>query len=176
MGFQEACDNAVLVRIQSEPPIDIPVATPAGMTVLKIMSWADCSADIRPKDAKGLGCLLSTYENIPCVRNQLFESESIMERYDWDIRLAGAHKLGMGSASIAATRTCEEIVKILTERQDRLVQEMCEHIDSDCSAEQYDDRGICKRLSKSIKNLALPAASIIAVILGFLSNAIEGGC
>jgi len=36
LGFQEASKHSVMVRIQDEPPIDIPVATPQGMALLKI--------------------------------------------------------------------------------------------------------------------------------------------
>lgn len=38
IGFQEAYDTAEWVRIQDEPELDIPVATPAGMMLLKLNS------------------------------------------------------------------------------------------------------------------------------------------
>ncbi len=54
LGFQEACENAKIVRVQNDPPVDIPVATPVGMAVLKLIAWTDRNADMRSKDAKDL--------------------------------------------------------------------------------------------------------------------------
>ncbi len=47
LGFQEACDNAEWVRIQENPELDVPVATPAGMSLLKIIAWTDRAGDLR---------------------------------------------------------------------------------------------------------------------------------
>jgi len=67
LGFQEACDNAEIVRIQDELAIDIPVATPAGIALLKIIAWTDRKNN-RKKDAKDLFYLLNTYDQIPATR------------------------------------------------------------------------------------------------------------
>ena len=64
LGFKEACEHAEWVRVQSGPDIDIPVVTPVGMSLLKIISWTDRSADLRNKDAKDIAYLLANYEEI----------------------------------------------------------------------------------------------------------------
>ena len=133
LGFQEAHDDAELVRIQNEPPIDIPVATPKGMAVLKIISWIYRTADLRKKDAKDLRYLMANYEKIPALQNGLYEDTALMEQYDWDIELAGAHQLGADARAIAGEQTQRKINELFngdsTLSVERLIEEMCDHHD-----------------------------------------------
>lgn len=134
LGFQEVCDNAEIVRIQDEPPVDIPVATPEGMAVLKLIAWTDRAADKRRKDAKDLLYLFTTYEKIPAISNILYEDQDLMESYGWDIELASAYQLGVEAENIAGDKTCEAIVNLFdgennTLSVEMLVEEMCEQID-----------------------------------------------
>ena len=133
LGFQEACDHAQWVRLQEDPVLDVPVATPAGLTLLKLIAWTDRSVDLRRKDAVDLGYLLSTYEQIPDVRDALYEDENtaIMEGYDWDLSLAAAHLLGRHARAIARSDTQRRIAHLADEELellnlDRLAEEMCE--------------------------------------------------
>lgn len=137
LGFQEACDHAQWVRLQEDPALDVPVATPAGLTLLKLIAWTDRSVDLRRKDAVDLGYLLSTYEQIPDTRDALYEDENtgIMEGYDWDLSLAAAHLLGRHARAIARSDTRRRIAHLADGEPepltlDRFAEEMCEHIDS----------------------------------------------
>jgi predicted nucleotidyltransferase len=137
LGFQEACDHAQWVRLREEPALDVPVATPAGLTLLKLIAWTDRSVDLRRKDALDLGYLLSTYEQIPDIRDALYEDENtgIMEGYDWDLSLAAAHLLGRHTRAIARSDTQQRIAHLADGELepltlDRLAEEMYEHIDS----------------------------------------------
>ena len=137
LGFQEACDHAQWVRLQEDPALDVPVATPAGLTLLKLIAWTDRSVDLRRKDAVDLGYLLSTFEQIPDIQDALYEDENagIMEGYDWDLSLAAAHLLGRHARAIAQSDTRQRIAHLADGEPeplnlDRLAEEMCEHIDS----------------------------------------------
>lgn len=133
LGFQEAYRHAEIVRIQNEPPIDIPVATPKGMAVLKVISWADRTADMRKKDAKDLRYLMANYEKIPAIKDGLYEDSTLMEQYDWDIELAGAHQLGVDARSIAGEQTFRAINGLFSGESvlgvDRLIEDMCDHLE-----------------------------------------------
>ena len=134
LGFQDVCDSAEIVRIQDEPPVDIPVATPAGMAVLKLIAWTDREADMRGKDAKDLLYLFTTYEKIPAVSDDLFEDQSLMERYDWELSLASAHQLGIDAELIVENQTYDVIANFFEDRHEhlsveRLIEEMCERIE-----------------------------------------------
>ena len=61
-GFQEAHQSAIQVLIQQDPPIQIPVASPQGLALLKIIAWDDRDHDLRAKDAKDLAYLLESYQ------------------------------------------------------------------------------------------------------------------
>lgn len=136
LGFKEACDNAEWLRIQEEPVLDMPVATPVGMSLLKIISWADRAIELRNKDAKDIAYLLSTYELIPEVKDTLYSEEQILETYDWDVMQAGACLLGRRARDIAK----EEIVRMIDAlgqeelpglHLDLLTEEMCIHIENE---------------------------------------------
>jgi predicted nucleotidyltransferase len=134
LGFQEVCDNAEIVRIQDDPPVDIPVATPEGLAVLKLIAWADRTADLRGKDAKDLLYLFTTYEKIPTINSGLHEDQDLMEYYDWDIELASAYQLGVDAESIAEDQTYDAIASLFNGEHESLsvellVEEMCEQID-----------------------------------------------
>ena len=140
LGFQEACDAAEWVRVQDDPELDIPVATPVGMVLLKLIAWTDRAQDLRKKDAMDIAYLLSTYEAIQEVKEALYDvgNTQTMDAYDWDVTQAAAHLLGQHAKDIARENTRQEVVKLANGGMgalnvERLTEEMCEHIDN-----QYD--------------------------------------
>ena len=135
-GFQDACDAADWVRVQEEPePLDIPVASPAGMAVLKLIAWTDREVNLRGKDATDLAYLLRTYETIPEVRDTLYGEESkIMEACEWDLSIAASHLLGRHAAEISGGQTRAHVLSLRrgelgSRSPERLTQEMCEQVD-----------------------------------------------
>ncbi len=136
LGFDEACADAEIVCIQSDPAVNIPVATPKGMVLLKLIAWMDRARELRSKDAKDFTYLLKTYEKIKAINDHLYEDQQLMEQYAWDIERAAAHQLGEHSAAIASEKTHAAIVELLSDRRkslstQRLIEEMCEQIESD---------------------------------------------
>lgn len=131
LGFKEVCENAEIVRIREEPPLDIPVASIEGIVLLKIVAWADRAVkEMRQKDAKDICYLIKNYEDIPEVMKSMFEDEKLMVTYDWDGNLAGAHLLGKNAGEIASIKTREVIQNFLDEKidglnPDDLIEEMC---------------------------------------------------
>ena len=136
LGFKEACDNAEWVRIQEAPVLDVPVATPVGMSLLKIISWTDRAIELRNKDAKDIAYILSTYELIPEVKDTLYAEEKIIGTYDWDVKQAGACLLGRRARDIAKENTIKMIEALRQEtlpglHLDLLTEEMCTHIETE---------------------------------------------
>ncbi len=129
LGFQEALNNANTVRLRDIPILDIPVASPEGMTILKFIAWIDRAADVRKKDAKDIAYLLTTYENIPAISDQLYREATLMELYGWDITLASAHQLGINVKQITLPKTHGVISEVLNRQfpklpLERLLNEM----------------------------------------------------
>lgn len=104
MGFQEAFEHAWVVTITDEPSVRCNVASPAGVALLKLIAWTERDSQTRKKDASDLLYLMDTYRHIPHIGNTLYE-EGFAERSDWDLRLAGAAKLGADAGAIANTAT-----------------------------------------------------------------------
>jgi predicted nucleotidyltransferase len=107
LGFREAIETADIVRLRDSPPLDVPIVTMAGLSILKIIAWTSRLADIRRKDAIDLLYLLKHYERIPSVIERLYEIGRLPEKYDWDISLAAAHLLGSDAAEILHPSTIE---------------------------------------------------------------------
>lgn len=107
LGFSEACEYAVNVIIDDQTELTVPVATPVGMILLKIIAWTDRVADMRRKDAVDIKYILENYELIPSVTDQAYEKENtdIMEAYGWDLTLASVHLLGRHAREVSADVT-----------------------------------------------------------------------
>jgi len=140
-GFQEAVENVVNIIIQDDPKIEIPVVMPPGLSLLKIICWTDRDADIRNKDAKDLLYLLRSYEDIPEIRESIFEYTVEMEGFDWDITLGSAFKLGIDAAAISSKQTKEYLKRIENDQidkrpSDQLIEDMCENIEQEFERNQ----------------------------------------
>jgi predicted nucleotidyltransferase len=126
LGFMEAHEHADIVRIQESPAIDIRVATPVGLTLLKLMAWRDRSPDVRSKDAVDLRYLLDYYDRIPEVSDTLYSDAELGERYSWDTELMAAELLGQRVREITGTDAAQVILSLTGDPQtlDTLVLEM----------------------------------------------------
>lgn len=68
LGFREALDNADKMIIDQTPPLHLPVVSPVGLVLLKLVSWSERDRDIRRKDAQDIVYLLRHYESIPYIK------------------------------------------------------------------------------------------------------------
>ncbi len=130
LGFHEAVEHAQWVRIRDKPVLDIPVVSPPGLAILKLIAWVDRSSDLRRKDALDLAYLLASYEAIPAIQDAVYDDMQIMEQYGFDQALAAAHFLGGHARSIARDTTQRRIAALargqLTPLSvERLAEEMC---------------------------------------------------
>lgn len=124
LGFQEACDDSLNVCIQENPELNIFVATPAGLALMKLIAWKDREADKRKKDANDLHYLLRNYEKIPVISDHLYSDQKIAEYYGWDMEMAGAHQLGVDTTLIADRVTAAVVEHVLTSNFEDLVQDI----------------------------------------------------
>lgn len=106
LGFCEALDHAMTVRISDTPALDIAVASPAGISLLKLVAWLDREIEQRRKDALDLGYLIHTYTKIPVIFDAVYE-QGFMEAQGWDEDKASAMKLGSEAGAMASPATRE---------------------------------------------------------------------
>lgn len=108
VGFQDALDNADWLTIATEPALELPVASPDGLALMKLVAWSERDAQTRRKDAADIAYLASNYENIPGQMDRLFDQHgSILEAHGWDTRLAGAQLLGKETHRLPANQRCK---------------------------------------------------------------------
>jgi len=103
-GFSEAFANALQVQISEDPEIVIPVASPAGICLLKLIAWLDRETDLRSKDASDFIYLVETYSKIPEIFDALYDQDYI-EIQGWDETKASSMKLGKDTSEIASRDT-----------------------------------------------------------------------
>ena len=120
-GFAEAFEHALKVQISESPEIVIPVASPASICMLKLVSWLDREIEMRPKDATDFSYLIESYRKIPEISEALY-NEGHMETQAWDESKASAMKLGEDTARIASGETKAFIENELFNQPARLEQ------------------------------------------------------
>ncbi len=110
LGFPEAFENARTVRLSSSPPVEIAVATPVGLAVLKLIAWSDAPFNLRDKHATDLTYILRYYLDLGN-DDRVRDHEDLM--LDFDYELTGARLLGRDLAAIALPRTFDRMIRIL---------------------------------------------------------------
>ena len=117
LGFQEARQDATSVRLNEEPPLDIPVVSPVGFVLLKLIAWDDRDSKLRRKDATDITYALENYARIPNDVTEIWDELDLIEKYDGDINLVAAALLGRRVRTIAREDTHKKIVAILSENR-----------------------------------------------------------
>jgi predicted nucleotidyltransferase len=127
-GFEDAYRAAQEVRLSANPPLDILVASPVGLAIMKLIAWAD-RPDERSKDAQDLAYILEKYLNAGN-DERFFENHlDLVEVVNFDYARAGARLLGRDIATIGKPETIARIKQILAKEtaddgQYRLIQAM----------------------------------------------------
>jgi predicted nucleotidyltransferase len=127
-GFEDAYRAAREVRVRAIPPLDILVASTAGLTILKLVSWAG-RPEGRSRDAVDLTRILENYNDAGNLDRLYEEHLDMVEVEGFDYIRAGARLLGRDVASIGNPETIGRIREILAKEttdqgQHRLIQDM----------------------------------------------------
>ena len=127
LGFDEAYENADLVKVKSSPDTTVNFAAPHSLTILKIISWNERYPE-RSGDALDLVLLIESYLEAGNTE-RLVEDESDLVNDDFDFTITGARLLGRDIASSFNRNTLNYVLAILEdetgERQRyRLVEDM----------------------------------------------------
>jgi predicted nucleotidyltransferase len=93
LGFEEAYQTSITVRMREEPILDIKFVSLPGLALLKIISWNDNNLR-RDKDAKDLLLLMRTYLEAGNHERLFNEHMDLVEVEDFDYVRAGSRLLG----------------------------------------------------------------------------------
>jgi len=127
LGFDEAINNATSFVINHKPKIDILVAQPSGLILMKFIAWLERDQHLRTKDAQDIKYIMESYEHFPFIKEKLYQND-LLQKYDGDTNLIGAELLGREVLAISCDETKTVIIKVLQDEQkmERLSIEMGE--------------------------------------------------
>ena len=128
LGFEDAYRNAQVVRLSSDPVLDIPFATPAGLAILKIIAWNDRTPQ-GSKDAGDLAFLMRHYLDVGNQERLAEEHPDLLAVDDFDYERTGARLLGRDMVAVMSLETRKVVLEILDRETDnperyRLVEDM----------------------------------------------------
>ena len=113
VGFEECYLDSELVCIQTNPPLDIKIASTRGLVLMKLISWKD-GFPSRSRDALDISYIIKNYiEAGNMDRLQSKHGDLITEQFDFE--LTGAILLGRDIYEIAKPATLEYIINMLEE-------------------------------------------------------------
>lgn len=116
LGFDEAFDTAITVRVSDDPSLEVKIASAAGLVLLKIFAWDDRKPG--NKDAIDLGILIRSYMQIGNGGRIYDEHDDLLKAEPFDYEVAGSHLLGRDLAAICQEETRKKIVQILDRELD----------------------------------------------------------
>lgn len=116
-GFNEAFENSIMVRINSDPELNVKVPTLAGLAVMKLIAWKEKYPE-RQKDAVDLMLIMHEYEHAGNFDRFYEKEQDLLREEGFDNQLAGIRLLGRDMAMIADRDTAIEITSILSAETD----------------------------------------------------------
>lgn len=122
VGFEEAYEYSITVRLSSDPVLDVKLSTLPGLAIMKLISWKDKYPE-RKRDAGDLLLIMNKYEEAGN-SERLYEGElPILQEEDFDARMAGIRLLGRDMAKISDAQTIRIIKSIL----DAEIEDLSQH-------------------------------------------------
>ena len=128
VGFKEAYEYSITVRLSSVPELDIKLPTLPGLALMKIISWKEKYPE-RKKDAEDLLLIMQKYEEAGNFERLYDEEQDLLQEENFDTRHASIRLLGRDMARIADPDTFGTVRTILDgetgeQSQYRLVTDM----------------------------------------------------
>lgn len=121
VGFEEAYEYSIAVRLSSDPLLDVKLPTLPGLAIMKLISWKDKYPE-RKKDAGDLLLIMNKYEEAGNSERLYEEELPLLQEEDFDARMAGVRLLGRDMAKISDTQTFRIVKSILDDEIDDLGQ------------------------------------------------------
>jgi len=104
VGFEEAYEYSITVRLSSDPVLDIKLSTLPGLAIMKLISWKDRYPE-RKRDAGDLLLIMNKYEEAGNSERLYGKELPLLQEEDFDARMAGIRLLGRDMAKISDMQT-----------------------------------------------------------------------
>lgn len=114
LGFEDAYNHAISVRLRAKPELDVLVTSPASLAALKLLSWQQRAPE-NTKDAIDLIFIIKNYLDIGN-HERLHDEHKDLVNDDFDYVQAGARLLGRDIASALSDESMAEVHQIFDEQ------------------------------------------------------------
>jgi predicted nucleotidyltransferase len=121
VGFEEAYEHSITVRVSSDPELDIKLASLPGLAVMKLISWKEKYPD-RKRDAEDLLLIMNKYEEAGNSERLYEEDLPLLQEEGFDTKLAGTRLLGRDMAKISDSKTFLIVKEILDAETEEMSQ------------------------------------------------------
>ena len=121
VGFGEAYEHSVTVRLGSDPELDIKLASLPGLAIMKLISWKEKYPN-RKRDADDLLLIMNKYEEAGNSERLYEEDLPLLQEEGFDTKLAGTRLLGRDMARISNLATFRIIKGILDAETEEMGQ------------------------------------------------------
>lgn len=118
-GFQEALNNALVATISESPTLKINVASPAGMFLLKLISWIERAPIIRGKDVVDIYYIINHYPKIPEITESLYD-DGYMDAQQYVEIKASTMKISNEACNMATHESIEFVNENLFKNEQKL--------------------------------------------------------
>jgi len=112
LGFDEAYEFSLNVRLRNDPVLEVRVSVPQSLAILKLISWDERAAGAS-KDAEDFFLILSTYLDLGNANRLAGESADLLNVTDFDYESAGARLLRRNMARSCNAETASHVLEIL---------------------------------------------------------------
>jgi predicted nucleotidyltransferase len=121
VGFEEAYEYSITVRLSSDPELDIKLASLPGLAIMKLISWKEKYPN-RKRDAEDLLLIMNKYEEAGNSERLYEEELRLFQEEGFDTKLAGPRLLGRDMAKIPDPETFRITKGILDAETEELSQ------------------------------------------------------
>lgn len=130
IGFREAYAEAIAVSLDG---LRVPVVSPVGLALLKLVAWNERHHMQPKKDAADLAYVLRHFSTILTEKVLFGEYFSAVEASGFDVEIAASRVLGHQMARLAAKDTRAYVLRLLDRElkegtDSKLVREVSEHL------------------------------------------------
>jgi predicted nucleotidyltransferase len=112
VGFEEAYECSITIRLSSDPVLDIKLSTLPGLAIMKLIAWKEKYPE-RKRDAGDLLLIMNKYEEAGNSERLYGEELPLLQEERFDARVAGIRLLGRDMARISNPQTFRIIKSIL---------------------------------------------------------------
>lgn len=117
LGFEEAFRSANPVTVRRTPRLDIPVATLAGLALMKLISWDETYPE-RGKDGEDFYYIIESYADAGNSDRIFHEASDLLNTEAFDLTRAGARLLGRDMKQLAEMDAFQKAREILSRESD----------------------------------------------------------